>query len=55
MRVRPAIPLQYASQGWDITWLMARSDGVTVHRRVDPYTLKFSDHQGRYAMRWFVR
>jgi len=55
VRVRPAIPLQYASQAWDMTWLMARTDGVAVHRRLNPYTLKFSEHKERYAMRWFVR
>ena len=54
IRVRPAIPLQYTSQAWDITWLMARTDGITVHRRVNPYTLKFDELRGHYAMRWFV-
>ena len=55
VRVRPAIPLQYATRAWDITWLMARTDGAIVLRRVDPYTLKFDEQKGRYAMRWFIR
>ena len=55
VRVRPAIPLQYASQAWDVTWLMARTDGVCVLRRVNPYTLKFDDREGRYPIRWFIR
>ncbi len=55
VRVRPAVPLRYTSQGWDFGWLMVRSDGYVVYRRCDPYTLKFSDHATRHAVRWFVR
>ena len=55
VRVRPAIPLQYGSQNWDVTWLMARTDGVGVLRRADPYTLKFDISDGHYPIRWFVR
>ncbi len=55
VRVRPALPLRYASHGWDFGWLMARSDGQVVYRRCDPYTLKFSDHATRNAVRWFAR
>jgi hypothetical protein len=55
VRVRPAIPLRYATRAWDIAWLMARTDGVCVLRRADPYTLKFDDANRHYAMRWFVR
>ncbi len=54
-RIRPAIPLQYASKAWDIAWVMVRTDGATFFRHVDPHTLKFDDSKGRYAMRWFVR
>ncbi len=55
VRVRPGVPMRYASRGWDFGWLMLRSDGHVVYRRCDPYTLKFSDHVSHYAIRWFVR
>jgi len=54
VRVAPAIPLRYRSRGWDFGWLMARTDGALCHLRCDPYTLQFSRHEGRAAMRWFV-
>ena len=55
VRIRPSIPLRYSSGGWDISWVMARTDGFAVLRRLNPYTLKFDDQQGQYAIRWFVR
>lgn len=55
VRVRPTIPVRYATSGWDFGWLMARSDGRVVYRRCDPYTLRFSDHVTRHVIRWFVR
>jgi hypothetical protein len=55
VRVAPNIPLRYASGNWDFGWLMARSDGHVVYRRCDPYSLAFSDHVVRKAVRWFVR
>ena len=55
VRVRPAIPLQYSSGHWDFGWLMVRTDGHTVYRRCDPYTLQFSDHVTHNDVRWFVR
>ncbi len=55
VRVRPAIPLRYASRSWDFGWLMPRTDGHVAHLRVDPYTLQFHRREGRYALRWFVR
>ena len=55
VRVRPSIPLQFKSQGWDVTWIMACTDGTVVLRRLNPYTFEFSDQKTRYAMRWFVR
>ena len=55
IRVKPALPLVYTSRGWDFGWLMARTDGLVVYRRCDPYTLAFEDITGNYAMRWFVR
>lgn len=55
VRVRPAIPLCYETGNWDFGWLMARTDGHVVYRRCDPYTLRFTDHTMRCALRWFVR
>ena len=55
IRVKPALPLVYTSRGWDFGWLMARTDGLVVYRRCDPYTLAFEDIAGNYAVRWFVR
>jgi len=55
VRVRPGVPMQYATGNWDFGWLMARSDGHVVYRRCDPYSLKFSDHVTQNAVRWFVR
>jgi hypothetical protein len=54
VRVRPAIPLRYASSGWDFGWLMARTDGHVARWLCDPYTLRFHRSAARYAMRWFV-
>jgi hypothetical protein len=55
VRVRPAVPLLYASGNWDFGWLMARSDGFVQYRRCDPYTLNFEDKNYRCALRWLVR
>ena len=55
VRVRPGIPLRYSTGNWDFGWLVLRTDGLTVYRRCDPYTLKFNDLPMRRAMRWFVR
>jgi hypothetical protein len=55
VRVRPAIPLRYETGNWDFGWIMARTDGHVVYRRCDPYTLRFTDHPMRCAIRWFVR
>ncbi len=55
VRVRPSVPMRYASRNWDFGWLMLRSDGRVVYRRCDPYSLKFSDHVSQHAIRWFVR
>jgi hypothetical protein len=54
VRVRPAIPLRYASRGWDFGWLMARTDGHVARWLCDPYTLAFHKSAERYAIRWFV-
>lgn len=55
VRVRPSVPMRYASRNWDFGWLMVRSDGRVVYRRCDPYSLQFSDHVSQQAIRWFVR
>ena len=55
VRVRPAIPLVYVSNGWDFGWAMVRTDGFNSLLLVDPYTLEFRRSQGQYGVRWFVR
>jgi len=55
VRVRPGIPLQYTSGGWDVCWLVARTDGAVSLRRLDPYSLKFEDRLEKFAVRWFVK
>lgn len=54
VRVLPTIPLRYTSGGWDIGWLMARTDGHVARWLCDPYTLAFHKSAARYAIRWFV-
>jgi hypothetical protein len=55
VRVRPAIPLRYASRGWDFGWLMPRSDGLVARWLCNPYTLQFEKSEVRCAVRWFAR
>jgi hypothetical protein len=55
VRVAPAIPLKYASENWDYTWLVTRTDGYAALLSYDPYTLKPARSQRRLAMRWFTR
>ena len=55
VRVKPSIPMNYESRGWDFGWLFLRSDGYSVYRRCDPYTLSFEDIKGHHAVRWFIR
>ncbi|MBI3987453.1 MAG: hypothetical protein HY343_11065 [Lentisphaerae bacterium] len=55
VRVKPAIPLQYLSRGWDFGWLMPRSDGHVARWLCNPYSLKFEKSARRHAIRWFVR
>lgn len=55
VRIQPAIPLVYRSRGWDVGWLMPRTDGFVARWLCDPYSLKYEKSEGRYAMRWFVR
>lgn len=55
VRVRPAIPLKYASAGWDCGWCVVRTDGRVVYRALDPQSLSFGDYEQRHPLRWFVR
>ncbi|MCC7420046.1 MAG: hypothetical protein IT428_07200 [Planctomycetaceae bacterium] len=55
VRIRPAIPIKYATDAWDFGWVMARTDGQVVFRRCDPHTLRFDDRTLHCALRWFVR
>jgi hypothetical protein len=54
VRIRPAVPLRYASGNWDFGWFMPRSDGHVATTWYDPYTLRPRHGQTRCAMRWFV-
>ena len=54
VRVRPGIPMRYASRGWDFGWLVLRTDGAVAYRRCDPYTLAFQDLELRCSVRWFA-
>jgi hypothetical protein len=55
VRVRPGIPLRFASRGWDFGWLMPRTDGRVAMLLYDPYTLQDRRQEGQFAVRWFVR
>lgn len=54
VRVRPSLPLGYASRAWDFGWLLPRTDGFLARWLCDPFTLKFAKSETRCAMRWFV-
>ena len=55
VKIKPAIPLLYESDGWNFGWLILRTDGACVERICNPYTLQFTDTNRRYGIRWFVR
>ena len=55
IRVRPAIPLAYISQGWDFGWLMVRTDGLAKKRMCNPYNLGFADTSQQVSIRWFIK
>lgn len=55
VRVKPGVPMEYTSGGWDAGWAVARNDGNVALRLVNPYTLRFRDTEGHNAIRWFVR
>jgi hypothetical protein len=55
VRIAPAIPMKYKSRGWDVAWVILRTDGKAKVRSLDPYTRRFRDWETRLACRWFVR
>lgn len=54
VRVRPSLPLGYASRAWDFGWLFPHTDGLLNRWLCDPFTLKFAKSKTHCAMRWFV-
>ncbi|MBM4072961.1 MAG: hypothetical protein FJ271_29145 [Planctomycetes bacterium] len=54
-RVRPALPMTYASRNWDYSWLIVRSDGHAALLVYDPYSLQPRRQFGRFELRWFCR
>ena len=54
-RVRPSVPMQYTTRGWDYTWLLVRTDGHVALLIYDPYTLTPRRDFGHFEMRWFFR
>ncbi len=55
VRVKPGIPMNYESRGWDFGWLMARTDGMVARWLCDPYTLAFRKSEDSCSLRWFIR
>ncbi len=55
VRVRPTIPLSYATGGWDFGWIIARTDGHVAGLIYDPYTLAPCRRESRHAIRWLAR
>jgi hypothetical protein len=55
VRVAPAAPVEYRSNGWDVAWVHVRTDGEAIVRRLDPYTRRFEDRPGRFGLRVFAR
>lgn len=55
VRVAPNVPMKYASQNWDVSWVFLRTDGYAMVRTLNPFTRRFSDRKARFACRWFVR
>jgi len=55
VRVAPAIPLRYASENWDYSWVVVRTDGDVSLLSYDPYTLQSKRTEHKLALRWFAR
>ncbi len=54
-RIRPSVPLRYASGNWDYAWLVARSDGRVSRLAYNPYTLQPTESSGKYEIKWYYR
>jgi hypothetical protein len=54
-RVAPGTPTTFRSNSWDYSWLYVSTSGEVAQRRLNPYSLAFSDVHTRNAMRWFVK
>ena len=55
VRIRPSIPLEYFTKGWDFGWVLCRTDGHVALMLYDPYTLRPRREYMNLAVRWFVR
>ena len=55
IRVKPEIPMLYKSNRWDFGWAVVRTDGIGFMRKVNPYSLQFTDDEHRFEVRWYVR
>jgi len=55
LRIAPAIPMQFHSGNWDLSWVSLRTDGKATIRRLDPLTRRHTDIDTLLACRWFVR
>ncbi|NUQ64933.1 MAG: hypothetical protein HUU20_20920 [Pirellulales bacterium] len=55
VRVAPAVPLRYASENWDYSWLVVRTDGRAALLHYNPYTLTPVRTERKLALRWFAR
>ena len=55
IRVKPQIPLVYESKNWDFGWAVVRTNGVGFIRKIDPYSLQFTDFERKFEVQWYVR
>jgi len=47
--------MKYASENWDYSWVVVRTDGHAALLRYNPYTLQPLRDQRKLAVRWFAR
>lgn len=55
VRIAPSIPLQYASENWDVGWYLCRTDGYVAGLIYNPRTLVPRRTFTRHALRWLCR
>lgn len=55
IRVKPQIPMVYESDAWDFGWVVVRTNGVGFMRKVNPYSLQFTDFERKFEVQWYVR